>query len=48
MKRKFRVEWYECDLTLPRSRKFFTEWGANLFAWYLSYYNNEKAKIYSL
>ena len=45
MKRRFEVRWYAFNLTEQRSRKFFTEWGANLFAWYLGYYNNEKARV---
>lgn len=45
MKRRFEVRWYELNLTKRKSRKFFTEWGANLFVWYLKYYNDEDAKI---
>jgi hypothetical protein len=36
MRRKYEVEWYEFNLTQRRSRKFFTETGAILFARWIS------------
>lgn len=48
MKRKQEVRWYECNLTQEKSRKFFTETGASLFAWYLEHFQGAKAKIYAI
>ena len=48
MKRKYEVRWYECNLTEERSRKFFTEIGAAMFAAYLEVYENVKPKINEL
>jgi hypothetical protein len=45
MKRKYQVRWYEYNLTNERSRKFFTEWGAVLFAYYIGKRQNAKARI---
>lgn len=45
MKKKFRVEWYDYDLTQPRCRKFFTEIGANIFAWWKTYKDKVKTRI---
>ena len=45
MKRAFKVEWYEFDLTQPRCRKFFTETAASMFAWWLNYKHNIKARL---
>lgn len=39
-RRKYEVEWYECNLTERRSRKFFTEVAANFFAWWIEYSQN--------
>lgn len=46
MKRRYEVRWYECDLTEMRYRRFFTEKGASLYAWYLKNYQQLTAKIY--
>lgn len=46
MKRKWRVEWYECNLTEPRCRKFFTDVAANFFAWWLEYRDGVNTRIY--
>ena len=45
MKKTFRVEWYDYDLTRPRCRKFFTEIGANIFACWKSNKDNVKTRI---
>lgn len=37
MKRKYEVEWYEFNLTERRSRKFFTEGIASLYAWWIEF-----------
>lgn len=46
MKRKYEVRWYEHNLTQPRSRKFFTKWGAIIFAAYIEAYEYAKSEIY--
>lgn len=48
MKYKYEVRWYEFNLTQKRSRKFFTETGASLFAWYLEHFHGVVAKIYAI
>ena len=48
MERRYEVAWYAFNLTERRSRKFFTEVGANLFAWYLQYTQGAVTKIYTL
>lgn len=35
MKRKYKVTWYQMNLTVPKVRKFFTKVGALIFAAYL-------------
>lgn len=37
MKRKYEVEWYEFNLTERKSRKFFTEAFASLYAWWIEF-----------
>ena len=39
MKKKFEVSWYELNLTTPKKRKFFTKWGAIIFAAYIEAYD---------
>ena len=46
MKRRYQVKWYEYNLTVPRSRKFFTELAATLFHVWLYYANGEESIIY--
>lgn len=46
MKRKYQVRWYEYGLTVERSRNFFTEIGAWLFAKSISRKQHTKAIIY--
>lgn len=46
MKRKYEVKWYAFNLTERQSRKFFTEAGANLFAWWIEFKYNAYTKIY--
>ena len=46
MKRKYEVSWYELNLTQPRSRKFFTKWGAIIFAAYIEAYEYAKPEIH--
>lgn len=48
MKRKYEVRWYEFNLTQPRSRKFFTHWGAMIFMAYLEAYENAEPVIYKI
>lgn len=45
MKQKYEVKWYEFNLTQPRSRKFFTKWGAITFAAYIEAYEYAKPEI---
>ena len=45
MKRKFKVRWYEYNLTQEKVRKFFTHWGAIFFMAYLEVYENVKPYI---
>lgn len=37
MKRKWEVRWYEHNLTQEKCRKFFTDFAADFFAWYMEY-----------
>ena len=37
MKRKYEVRWYDHNLSLEQSRRFFTDFAANFFSWYLEY-----------
>lgn len=46
MKRKYEVRWYAFNLTERKSRKFFTEWGASLFAWWIEFKEGAFTKIY--
>ena len=48
MKKKYEVRWYEHNLTQWMSRKFFTEWGAVVFASYIEAYECAKPKIHKL
>ena len=48
MKKKFEVSWYELNLTTPKKRKFFTEWGAIIFAAYIEAYEYAKPRIHRL
>ncbi len=48
MRLNYEVRWYEFNLTERRSRKFFTEIGAAMFAAYLEVYENVKPKILEL
>ena len=48
MRYNYEVRWYELNLTEQRSRKFFTEIGAAMFAAYLEIYENVKPKILEL
>jgi hypothetical protein len=40
MKKKYEVRWYELSLTNEKCRKFFTEWGAIIFAAYIEAYED--------
>lgn len=44
----YEVRWYEFNLTERRSRKFFTEVGARLFALYAETFNGAITKIYEI
>lgn len=46
MKRKYEVRWYEYNLTKEKRRKFFTHWGAIIFAAYIEAYEYAKPEIY--
>jgi len=46
MKRRYQVKWYEYNLTKPRSRNFFTEFGAAIFRLWLHFIRGEKSIIY--
>ena len=46
MKRRYQVRWYEYNLTQPRSRNFFTEIGARVFALYKRIVTKEKTTLY--
>lgn len=46
MKRKWIVKWYELNLTEEKSRKFFTEAFANLFAWWLEFKYETIVRVY--
>ena len=46
MRLNYEVRWYEFNLTERCSRKFFTEIGARLFAWYVETFNGAITKIY--
>lgn len=48
MKRTHEVRWYEYNLTKEKRRKFFTEWGAMIFAAYLEAYEDVTPKIHKL
>lgn len=48
MKHNYEVRWYEFNLTERRSRKFFTEIGARIFAWYVETFNGAVTKIYEI
>ena len=45
MKRKYEVEWYECNLTERRSCNFFTEVAANFYAWWVEYNQDVKVRV---
>lgn len=46
IKRKYEVRWYDLDLTQELRRRFFTDFAASFFAWWLEYKYNECPKIY--
>lgn len=46
MKRRWIVKWYELNLTEEKSRKFFTEAFATLYAGWLEFKYDLKARIY--
>ena len=39
MKKRYEVKWYELNLTIPKTRKFFTKMGAIIFAAYIEAYD---------
>lgn len=47
MKRKFEVRWYEYNLTQEKSKRFFTEPAALLYAWYIEFKHGVITRIYS-
>ena len=48
MKRKYKVTWYQMNLTVPKVRKFFTKVGAVIFASWLEAYEFAKPIITEL
>ena len=48
MKRKYKVTWYELNLTELKCRKFFTKVGAVIFASYIEAYEYAKPIITEL
>lgn len=48
MRWNYEVRWYEFNMTERRSRKFVTETGASLFAWYLGFFFGAITKIYEI
>lgn len=48
MRHNYEVRWYEFNLTEKRSRKFFTEIGAELYKLYLGHFKGAIAKIYEI
>jgi hypothetical protein len=48
MNKRYQVRWYEFNLTEPRSRNFFTETGARVFAWYVETFEGGITKIYEI
>ena len=48
MKRNYEVRWYELNLTRIKSRKFFTHFGAIIFAAYIEAYEYAKPRIHKL
>ena len=48
MEKRYEVRWYEHNLTQEKSRKFFTEWGAVIFASYIEAYEYAKPRIIEL
>lgn len=45
MKRRYEVRWYELNLTKEKCRKFFTKFGAAIFAAYLETYEDVEPKV---
>lgn len=45
MKKKYEVVWYELGLTQEKCRKFFTKWGAILFATYIKAYEYAEPRM---
>ena len=48
MKRRWIVRWYEFNLTEEKSRKFFTEGIANLYAFWLEFKYDIKTRVYKI
>lgn len=46
MKPRYKVEWYEYNLTELKSRYFFTLIGAMIYQWYLLHINGEISYLY--
>lgn len=46
MRKKYRVRWYEYNLTVLMHRNFFTEIGATIFHLWLRFVKKEKSIIY--
>ena len=47
MKREYEVRWYEHNLTQEKSKRFFTELAALLYAWYIEFKHGVITIIYS-
>ena len=48
MKRRWEVKWYDQNLTQEKCRRFFTEVGANFYAWWIEYKYNIITRVYEL
>ncbi len=46
--KKYEVRWHELGLTNEKCRKFFTEWGAIIFAAYIEAYEYAEPRIKKL
>ena len=48
MKRRYEVRWYAYNLTQPRCRNFYTEFGATMFHLWRWYVRKEESVIYEM
>lgn len=48
MKRRWEVRWYEHNLTQENRRRFFTDIGANFFAWWIEFKYDLRTMVYEV